>query len=244
MLASIIQLFIMPSSVALIFIILGAVAIYIMKRRLGLTLILSGILIVFIFSTGPVATLLISPLEYRYPMVSAPSNYPDAKYIVVLTGYAAKDKLMPLSSQANSASVFRVLEAYHLYQQRPDCQIIISGTPVAVDVMRELLVELGIPETDITGESNSPHTFFSAKNLKPIINNVPFFLVTSAGHMTRSMGVFHKQNMKPIPAPTDYQLPRDFRKAMFRPTLQHLYYSELAIHEYIGLIWYRWKGWI
>ena len=244
MLASIIQLFIMPSSVALILIVLGVVAIYVMKRRLGIALLLSGVLVILMFSTGPVAMLLISPLEYRYPMLSAPSNFPDAKYIVVLTGYAAKDKLMPLSSQVNSSSAFRVLEAYHLHQQCSDCQIIISGTPVAVDVMRELLVELGIPESDITGESKSPHTFFSAKNLKPIINEAPFFLVTSAGHMTRSMGVFNKQSMKPIPAPTDYQLPNDVRKVMLKPTLMHLYFSELAIHEYIGIVWYKLKGWI
>ena len=244
MLASIIQLFVMPSSLAFILIIAGSVAVYYLKRRLGLLLILSGLSIIFVFSTGPVATFLISPLEYKYPMLSSPGDFPEAKNIVVLTGYAAKDKLMPLSSRVNSASAFRVLEAYHLYQQRPDCQIIISGAPVAVDVMRELLVELGIPETDITGESNSPHTFFSAKNLKAVINETPFFLVTSAGHMTRSMGVFNKQNMSPIPAPTDYQLPDDVRKVMLKPTLMHLYFSELAIHEYIGIAWYKWKGWI
>ena len=244
MLASIIQLFIMPSSLALILIIAGSIAIFYLRRRLGLLLVLSGISIIFVFSTGPVATFLISPLEYKYPMMLSPADYPAAKNIVVLTGYAAKDKLIPLSSQANSASVFRVLEAQHIYKLRPDCRIIISGTISAVQVMKALLLELGVPAEKIVEELESSHTFLSAENVRTIINNEPFFLVTSAGHMARAVGVFTKQNMNPIPAPTDYQLPKDFRKAMFRPTLLHLYFSELAIHEYVGTLWYKWKGWI
>lgn len=244
MLTSFIQLLIMPSSLAFILVCAGAVATYFLKRRLGLTLVVGGLALVMVFSSGPVATLLISPLEYRYPLLAKPADYPAAKFIVVLTGYAAKDELMPLSSQGNSASVFRVLEAHHLYLQRPDCQLIISGTPVAVKVMAELLVELGVPKDVILKDADSPHTFFSAKNLKSVIGEYPFFLVTSAGHMLRSMGVFEKQNMSPIAAPTDYQLPNDVAKVLFKPTLMHLRFSELAIHEYVGIAWYKLKGWM
>ena len=36
------------------------------------------------------------------------------------------------------------------------------------------------------------------------IGQTPFILVTSAGHMPRSMAVFEAQGMQPIPAPTEF----------------------------------------
>jgi uncharacterized SAM-binding protein YcdF (DUF218 family) len=63
--------------------------------------------------------------------------------------------------------------------------------------------------------------------------------VTSAGHMRRAIGVFRKNGMNPIPAPTDYQLPGNARYASWTTSPIHLAASDLAVHEYIGLAWYR-----
>ena len=60
--------------------------------------------------------------------------------------------------------------------------------------------------------------------------------------MARAVGVFRKHGMEPIPAPTDYQLPQDPRHARWTTSAVHLQASDLAIHEYLGLVWYRVTG--
>jgi len=68
------------------------------------------------------------------------------------------------------------------------------------------------------------------------------FLVTSAGHMRRAVGVFSKKGVVPIPAPTDYMLPRKARHASWTTNAVHLQASDIAVHEYLGIAWYRLTG--
>ncbi len=67
-----------------------------------------------------------------------------------------------------------------------------------------------------------------------------FVLVTSAGHMPRSMALFRKLGMAPIPAPAEY-LVREreggVRPGMFFPEADNLVMAEKAFHEYMGLVW-------
>jgi uncharacterized SAM-binding protein YcdF (DUF218 family) len=60
--------------------------------------------------------------------------------------------------------------------------------------------------------------------------------------MRRSLAVLKAQGLEPIPVPTDYQGPKDWRNAELRPSPQSLFASDLAMHEYIGWVWYRVKG--
>jgi len=67
-----------------------------------------------------------------------------------------------------------------------------------------------------------------------------FILVTSAAHMPRAMGLFRKQGMEPIPAPTDYMAGEregGLRLGMFFPSAGSLEKAGSAIHEYLGMVW-------
>jgi uncharacterized SAM-binding protein YcdF (DUF218 family) len=160
---------------------------------------------------------------------------------VVLTGYAADDPDMPVTGRLHYASAFRVMMALQLQQQCPDCDVIVSGDPVTARVMGEALLSLGLPEDSLELETASRNTAASAVNLQPLLRE-PFFLITSAGHQHRSVAVLKKQGLQPIPVPTDYQGPTDWRKAELRPSPQSLFTSDLAVHEYVGRLWYRLKG--
>jgi uncharacterized SAM-binding protein YcdF (DUF218 family) len=237
--ADLIKALILPSNIAIVSMIAGILLMFTNHyRTLTKSLLIFAVSLTVIFSTGPVAALLLSSLEYRYPFVKESSDYPDVKNIVVLTGYAADYPLVPLSSKINSASAFRVLEAKRLHHSCTDCEIIISGNKPATSLMKELLVTMGVPSGYIREDSISAHTYISAQTLSKWINDETFYLVTSAGHMPRAIGVFEKLGMNPIPAPTDYQLPKDFLKAELTISPQNLYWSNLAIHEYAGIAWY------
>jgi uncharacterized SAM-binding protein YcdF (DUF218 family) len=62
--------------------------------------------------------------------------------------------------------------------------------------------------------------------------------------MPRSVGVFRKQGLNPLPAPTDYMSRKNYMAISYLPSPLHLYYSDLAVHEYLGILWYKIRGWI
>ncbi len=201
-------------------------------------MLIGSTVIYIVFSSGIIATILLHPLEYHYPYLKNPQEYPQSKAIVVLTAYAAKDYDMPLSSRTNSASLYRVVEAVRIYKQCQNCHIYISGPQESAEVIQELFIQLDIPHSSISLDTVSAHTYHSAINMKKILKNKPFFLVSSAGHMPRAMGVFEKQHMQPIPAPTDHRMPKDVMDAPIEPKSHHLYFSDLAVTEYAALAWY------
>jgi len=121
--------------------------------------------------------------------------------------------------------------------------------------MAEFLGPLGIPTNSIITEVKSENTYQHAVLLAPIFHERGFkriLLVTSAMHMPRSIGVFRKQcpDVEFIPAPTDFravkQLPTPWYRKIpyFIPTPRNLLsFSEVA-HEYLGIAYYKLRGWI
>lgn len=240
--ASIIGALLAPSGLAYALFVLGMVTCFkVQWRRLSWALLAAAGAINVVCSSGVVATALISPLEYEYPAIHDALSHPDVKHIVVLTGYATDDANMPLTGRMNYTSAFRVMLALQLQQQCPACDVIVSGGPVSAKVTGDALLSLGLPKDHLVLEAASKNTAASAVNLQPLLHE-PFFLVTSAGHLHRSLAVLEKQGLQPIPAPTDYQGPNDWRKGELRPSPLSLFASDLAVHEYIGRLWYRLKG--
>lgn len=240
--ASILGALLVPSGLAYVLFVLGLLARFRERwRRLSWGLLAASGAITLICSSGAVATVLMSPLEYEHPAVYDIRAYPNIEHIVVLTGYAADDPQMPLTGRLNYSSGFRVMMALELQAQCRTCDVIVSGSPTTATVMGDALVGLGLPKDRLLLETASKTTEASAINLKPMLSE-PFFLITSAGHMRRSLAVLEEQGLEPIPVPTDYQGPKDWRNAELRPSPQSLFASDLAMHEYIGWLWYRLKG--
>lgn len=229
-----------PSGFATVLFLLGiACTVTLRTRRHSLALAAASGLVLLVFSNGLVATLLMSPLEYEYPALQDPTRYPEVRTIVVLTGWAADDDVFPLSARMNSSSAFRVLEAANLYAARPDCRVLVTGSDVAARIMHRQLQRLGIPDQALLIDVESQNTAASAARVRKLLGDAPVFLVSSAGHMRRAMWTFQQQGVRPIAAPTDHLLPRSARNASWTTSATHLQASDLAAHEYVGLVWYR-----
>lgn len=234
---------VLPSGVGYALFILGVTArLWSRTRELSWWLLAASGLVILIFSSGKTAAALLSPLEYSRPAVLTATAHPHVNKIVVLTGWAADDALMPLSGRLNASSAYRVLMAMELYRDCPHCEVIVSGKEVTTRLMAEVMSKLGVPATQIIREDKSASTADSADNLQALVGTAPFFLVTSAGHMPRSLGVLNEHGLSAIPAPTEHQQPRDWRHALLQPSPQSLYAADLAAHEYIGILWYRLRG--
>ncbi len=221
------------------------------RRRLRLagTLVAVAVGLLFFFSVPFVSMGFIGGLERRYQELPADdlTKWNSVKYIVVLGAGSSPDPAIPLTSRQYRPQLARVIEGMRIYHKRPGSQLIVSGgalrrTPDA-EIMGQFLREMGIREADILKEADSLNTFQQALNIKKMIGEEDFFLVTSAVHMPRAVALFQEAGLHPIPHAAD----RRYRRikslwAGLRPRSESLWDSETAIYEWYGWIKSRLLG--
>ncbi|MBI5077276.1 YdcF family protein [Candidatus Falkowbacteria bacterium] len=207
-------------------------------RGRGKILLIIVAILYYLFSTTPIAMAIISPLEKYYPPISEENISQDKITIVFLTGGYENDLLR----------AEKLLSLYNFYKKNNQTvQIIISGVS-PFDTENDELTEfcdwlkmVGIEPEYIQLDEQSRNTFESARNLAPAIGQNPFFLLTSAYHMPRAMMAFRAFNTQPIAAVSDYKTKSGFNVLDLIPSAENLEISAIAIHEYIGIIYYKIK---
>ena len=109
------------------------------------------------------------------------------------------------------------------------------------EVMKEILIDWGVPENDIITEGRSMNTKENALFLSKELPS-EFNLVTSALHMRRAVMSFEAVGKKPNPVPADFLLDDSVDFFSFLPDERALdFISELS-HEIIGIVYYKLGG--
>jgi uncharacterized SAM-binding protein YcdF (DUF218 family) len=142
-----------------------------------------------------------------------------------------------------------LVEGVRLHNIIPGSKLLLSGGAVfdpvpEAEVMARIAVLLGVKPQDMRLESDSRDTAEEAEIIAKMIGREKFILVTSAAHMVRSMALFRKWGMQPIPAPADFQVRRTqgLTPGWFFPWTSALGQEEAAVHEYLGLAWAWLRG--
>lgn len=227
----------LPSGLVLVALVLGLILLWRRRTRvLGMAACVLGALLYVVFASGPVSNALIGGLENRYAAADPAADPVD--YIVVLSAWGERDGRAPAGSHVNRAAIFRLVEAMRLHRALPHATVLISGWEEVPGLMRESLLTMGMPADRIILETGSRSTHESAVHLSKPLRGERFLLVTSAGHMARSVAAFEDLELKPIPAPTDFLSHERVRPASWLPSAGHLAVSDLAMHEYLGGAWY------
>ena len=155
-------------------------------------------------------------------------------------------------SVMSAAEASRVLEAARVFALvSPDWIISSGGADVPDDVpsgevMRDALVQLGVPPARIALEVSSRTTHDEAVLVAPMLKRLGIqrtILVTSATHMPRSLGTFRAVGVDAIPAPALDPGARQSARRRWLPSARGLAYSALVLHECAGLVYYRARGW-
>lgn len=204
------------------------------KRMIQLFLAGYGLVLLLIFYS-PVADFFVRPL-WIAPDVRA------AQAMVVLTAYATNDGIL------NEAAMRRAQMAARLYHDRLSPLVIISGGPPhgsperhTADFMADFMAQLGVPRSAMLLEKQSADTHTSAVEVAALCRSRGIqrvLLVTNAAHMRRALAAFEAQHVTVSPVPADpwtltWESPQD-----------RLRKFDAALHEYAGLLYYRWRGWI
>lgn len=219
------------------------------RQKAGKVVVLIGVLSLGLLSFHPVSNALLRPLEYQYPPLVRLENIQDIKWIVVLGGGHTSDPDVPMSSRLSNISFIRLMEGIRLLHELPKSKLILSGgsifeTTSEAKGMADVALAFGVKKEDLILEEDSRDTENEARLVQPIVHQERFLLVTSASHMPRSMALFKKYGMSPIPAPTDFltKEPGQIAPRMFYPNPDSLCKAERAFYEYLGLAWAKLRG--
>lgn len=229
-----------PSGILLVLLVAAMVALFLLRRRsLAVHLFTAAALFYVVFGSSLTTLWLMGGLEREFPagQEAAAAVRPDT--VVVLTGFGQHYPPRPITGQVNSASAFRLLEAARLVTRDRQLRVLISGDGEVPSVMKDLLVQLGVAASGIDTDAGSEDTYESAMHLRERLAGRSFYLVTSAGHMPRAMRVFRRQGLAAIPAPTGYLAPVTLTVSNLLPSADNLAISDLAVHEYLAMLWYR-----
>lgn len=245
----IISPFLTPLSASLLLALLGLFFLwYTRRQKTGKVLVTMSTLLLGFFSYGVLCDMVVRPLELKYPPITDFQALKDVKWVVVLSGGCGVDPALPLSTYLSEASLIRLSEGIYIHNRLPATKLILTGrsafkgiTPVA-EVMGDVAMEWGVKPEHIVIETKATDTKDHPIYVEEIVGRDRFILVTSASHMPRAMGLFRKQGMEPIPAPTDYMVKKrdgGLSPGVFFPSSEALETAERAIHEYLGMVWAR-----
>lgn len=235
----------LPLPLLLILLIIGAIVLWRNHRSAaGRWIVTIGVVLLACLSFKPIPFELGRALETQYAPYSATAAMPTPELVVVLGGGAGDDDTRPAPSRLSAASLARLVEGIRIVRMHPESRLVVSGGSVftrtaEASVMAATALALGVDSSRIVMESASRDTEEQAQLLKEIIGGRPFALVTSALHMPRTVALFRRQGMAPIPAPAGHRFDHSFFAGPrgLIPSAEHVRSMESVLHEYYGFVW-------
>jgi uncharacterized SAM-binding protein YcdF (DUF218 family) len=219
--------------------------------RRGRFLPLAAALVLFVWCWPPFGWWFSGTLERGYPAQATPGGAGDAM-VVLSAGLYPADATQPEALPAWDCFL-RCERAVWLYRNWKALPIVVSGGEVSAaghavmaEVMRRFLEQAGIPGSMIWTEGASRNTYENARNTAEVLRAKGIsriVLVTEAYHMRRAERCFRKQGLEVTPAPCAFRsvpVRRDWTQ--YFPSPQAIRWNEDAVHEWVGLLWYRVMG--
>jgi len=193
-------------------------------------------------------------LERQYPP-KALADTADADAAIILGG-ALGQPLPPRIDAGLSEASDRILHAARLYRAGKVKLIPVSAGNLPwfpavkpeAELIKELLVEWGVPEKAIELGSASRNTYENAQEIRQIWERSGLksaLLLTSASHMPRAIAVFRRAGLVVTASTADVQiLDVDTADRLFAwlPDVSALAITTKAAREWIGLLTYRLLG--
>ncbi len=238
-----------PGNLLLLLLLAGLFQLVRSRRRRGLALALLAALLLLTVAVLPVGQWAAAPLEERFPIPAIPARLDG---IIVLGGAVEPEVTYAHGQIALNDAAERITEAVVLAQRHPEAKLLLSGGDAALlprvggteaEVMRAILVEMGVAPERLLLEDRSRNTFENAALSRALAQPKPgetWLLVTSAWHMPRAVGCFREVGWDVLPYPVDFHTEAaphaDFALAA------HLSLLDLVAKEWAGLVAYRLLG--
>jgi uncharacterized SAM-binding protein YcdF (DUF218 family) len=220
-----------------------------LRRRwpwLGGSVALLSLALLVGLSTHAGVRLLARPLENRIPALDA-AQAADAQAIVVLGGGRSRNAPEYGDQDVPRPNALARLRYAARLQRQTGLPLLVSGGRPEGAVESEAALMARVLREDFharvqwmeeASDNTAQNAGFSAALLRQAgISRV--LLVTDALHMPRSRQIFEQAGLQVTAAPTNYIGQGPLHPADFIPNARALGESHYALHEWIGLLWYR-----
>lgn len=236
-----------PVVFILILIAFGILISFKSKKKHSIKIVLLAVFsILYIASIFPVSNALSYVLEKKYLL----KNNDDVNKldIVVVLGGGVTDNKYLKETMLSKESASRLLYAVEVFRRSGAKYLVCAGKGKGKrsegEVMGVAAERLGIPPAQIKIDPESENTWEHAEELDKMFQDKSIMVgvVTSAYHMERSEREFRKYfpGVTPLPSGYLYSLSPPLIIA-FLPRSDNFYKFSTALHEMIGIIWYRIK---
>lgn len=216
------------------------------KKQRPVWICIGTAFLIWLSSITPVADWLTAPLEAKFSVVADPKAD-----VIIMIGGSAYLNVADLSGTGapGPGTMARMVTAARL-QRRLKIPILLSGGRVhaagasSARMAHRFLGDLGIPENQIILEDQSRDTYENALFSQKVCRRHGFkspLLVTSGYHLRRALLSFNKVGLKVVPFPCDLTTwpDRTYQWYHFLPNVGALERTAAALHEWLGLLFYR-----
>ncbi len=227
---------------------LGSVGLLMLRPRprLGKGLIATALALLYLLSTAVVADRLLGALETRPALPAAPTDNVGAIVVLGAGTYFSAPEYG--GDTVNRLALERLRYAARLYRSTGKPILVTGGnpaggTPEGLLMKRALEDDFRVPVrwTETAARDTDENARFSYRILKQAgIRRI--YLVTHAWHMPRAARAFEKAGFDVVPAPTGFTTRGRTGALDFLPRAKDLLKSYYALHEAIGMLWYRMRG--
>jgi len=244
--------FMRPSNFIATLCVIGIVLVLFDRRRIGTWLTSLGVLLLIVFGYSPLGNVMLLSLTERFPPWQDNGRAPDG--IIVLGGAIDSDASVARHSLELNTAGERVTAMLELARRYPQAKVVFTGganslvavSPAEAPVAGDLLRRFDSAPARILLETESRTTDENAVFTARLVHPKPgerWLLVTSAWHMPRAVGVFRKAGFDVEAYPVDWRT-RGWIDATrtFGSATAGLERSDVALHEWIGLVSYRLSG--
>ena len=241
----IIELTIFPPG---IFILLGLTGLWLTRRhrRAGNLLLVLTFSMLWLVSTPWFSYRLLNSLQDQYPDLSdIPAN---ADSIVVLSGgtVASDNAYKPADAS------FERLHTAAMLGKQSELPVIITGGKLwgarqsEAALMAEVLKKDFAFSIQVILEEKSKTTWEHPVNIKPLLKEYGFkkpIVVTHAWHMPRTIFSFQQHGLNVIAGPAHRSEPLLIEKSFvqYLPNASSIERTRIALHEWLGLLVYKYK---
>lgn len=212
-------------------------------RRAGFAALVASLAFLWFCSTLTAVCLLGLPLERPYLGMQSAESAPEADAIVVLGGGMNHTDEMLYPDMSDGAD--RVWHGARLYKAGKAPIVVVSGTNDLHSTV-PLLLDLGVPREAIVVDDESRNTYENSRFTERLLDDIcgesgtrRVLLVTSAWHMTRSLGNFSKTSLVAVPCAADFKAHNSYYSRQhwwtwLAPTADNLVQVSAYAKEWLG----------
>lgn len=248
MLTKVAGVLLLPPGLLVLLAAVGLVLVLFRLRRSGLVLVIAAVAALGVLSVPVVGMALLRSVE-RYPPLDLKHRDPTVGAIVVLGGglyanapeYGGEDVV-------SGAELERLQYAVWLHR-KTGLPILVAGgsvfgheTPEAIIIARCLKENFGVKPRWL--DTRSRNTLENARNSAALLAKAGIrhiYLVTHAWHIYRATLAFRAAGLDVTPAPTVFVTHGEADRTIlgYLPNIGGLNMSYIALHEYLGRLWYQ-----